>query len=1274
MLTQFGCLFFKVKNMISFQNRVINTFSFIRSTSMNHWKLKNYIFLCLLFFSAANLQAQPSINSFAPTSGSIGRTVIISGTNFSATASNNIVYFGSVRASVVTASSSSLSVVVPVGATFQPISVTTNNLTAYSSKPFIVTFPGGNIFSPNSFDPKVDFSTGSRPQFITFGDLDGDGKSDMIVANSTSNTISIFKNTSTVGSVSFTAKTDYPTGSNPVSLSVGDLDGDGKPDVAVVNSTSNTLSVFRNTGTPGTISLAVKVDYPTGNEPYGVAIGDLNNDGKPDIVVANYSSNTISAFKNIGAVGAISFAVKVDFTTGAGPNSVSIGDIDGDGKPDITVPNNNANTVSILRNVSSSGTITLASKVDFPTGAYPFDSKIGDFDDDGKLDVAVANGNVATISIFRNLSTTGNVSMASKMDFGAGSPSYSVFIDDLNGDGKPDIAAANSLSSSLSVLENRSTAGSLSLASKVDYPVGSSPYSVSCGDLDGDGKSDIAAANFISNTISVLRNKVTGPYISSFTPTLGGNGSTVIITGNNFAGTNAVSFGGTAAASFSVDSSTSITALVSTGASGSVSVTTPQGNASLAGFTFSNVPTITSFNPERGGTGTTVVIRGTNFIGAISVSFGGSAASSFVIDSANKITAVVGTVSTGTVPVSVTTPYGTASRAGFYTGPTITAFTPMSGAVGTTVTISGTHFSNVASANIVFFGAVKAQVTSASATSLSVIVPYGATFEPITVNTGNLIAYSEKPFIVTFAGGDAAFNANSFAPQVDSPSANSFGIVMSDLDMDGRPDIAAIDLVGNQLSVFKNTGSQGVISFAKKIDYATGAFPFSVCAGDLDGDGKPELVTVNNQSNSISVFYNTSTAGAISFTAKTDYTTYSSPDGIALQDLNGDGKPDIIVANSSPQSVSVFINTGTPGNLSFAPQAIFFTGSQSPNKIAISDLDGDGKPDVAIAGVANTVTLLRNTTSGGVISFALPINMVNESSGTIDISIGDLDGDGKPDIILANSTNNAVSVFRNISTPGTISFSPRIDFTTDPCGCSSSAYPNHIGIGDVNGDGKPDIVALLNNTSNSYLLFRNISTNGNIAFDSRVDYTNGSFNGDIVIGDLDGDGKPDLAFATGFLGVISVSRNKIGEGTLCANGNGYLTANLSGTVYQWQVNSGSGFININDNTNYQGTHTRVLLFNNIPSAWYNYQYRCVVDNVNDSAVTIRFVNKWTGSSSSAWENPANWSCGTVPDSNTDVVISSGTAILNSNTSVRSLTLNAGVSFTVASGYTLIITH
>ena len=275
----------------------------------------------------------PTITSFSPSSGLVGTSVTITGTNFNTTPANNVVIFGATKATVTAATSTQLTVTVPTGATYAPITVlnTVTGLLAYANSNFTPTFtPNKGDITTTDFSAKVDFTTGAGPYSVAIGDLDGDGKADLAVANYGSNTVSVFRNTGSSGTISYAAKVDFTTGSFPYSVAIGDLDGDGKADLAVANVSSATVSVFRNTGSSGTISYAAKVDFTTGTNPISVAIGDLDGDGKADLAVAE-GSTTVSVFRNTGSSGTISYAAKVDFTTGTNPRSVARGDLDGDG-------------------------------------------------------------------------------------------------------------------------------------------------------------------------------------------------------------------------------------------------------------------------------------------------------------------------------------------------------------------------------------------------------------------------------------------------------------------------------------------------------------------------------------------------------------------------------------------------------------------------------------------------------------------------------------------------------------------------------------------------------------------------------------------------------------------------------------------------------------------------------------------------------------------------------------------------------------------------------
>lgn len=605
----------------------------------------------------------PTITSFTPTSGPIGTTVTITGTNFSTTPANNIVYFGATRATVTAATSTQLTVTVPIGATYQPITVQVDGLTAYSNKPFVVTFAGGGSIDACSFEPRVNFATGTTPLSIYFGDLDGDGKADMVTGNQNANTISVFRNTSTSGTLdasSFAASITFSVGVQPYLIVIGDIDGDGKHDLMIPNETGGTVSVLRNTSTVGALdatSFAAKVDFVTGAGPHSVFLEDLDADGKPEMVSANFNSNTLSVLENTstpGVINASSFATKVDFGTGTNPQSVGITDVDGDGKPDLVVTNGNAgtNTLSVLRNTTSPGIINASSftaKVDFTTGFYPRSLAIGDIDGDDKPDLVIANFSSNSISVLRNTSTAGSItdgSFAASVNFTTGSGPHAVSISDLDGDGMNDIVVANGGSASVGAFKNQSTPGAFtaaSLAARIDFIAGFGPVNLALGDVDGDGKNDITVSNGGANTFSVFRNllgEISLPTVTSFTPSFGSAGTSVTINGTNFSTpfTNTVKFNGVSA-TITASTATSITVDVPAGVTTGLIEVTIGCNAinSSTNFVVCSPPSAPVAIHNSGCSGTSILLGATGGSPGLylwySVSTGGTAIPGAVNDS-----------------------------------------------------------------------------------------------------------------------------------------------------------------------------------------------------------------------------------------------------------------------------------------------------------------------------------------------------------------------------------------------------------------------------------------------------------------------------------------------------------------------------------------------------------------------------------------------------------------------------------------------------------------
>ena len=242
------------------------------------------------------------------------------------------------------------------------------------------------------------------------------------------------------------------------------------------------------------------------------------------------------------------------------------------------------------------------------------------------------------------------------------------------------------------------------------------------------------------------------PAITSFTPSSGPAGTSVMISGSALAGATAVAFNGVSAATFTVNSDIQITAVVAVGATtGPIAVTTPDGTAiSADAYTVLGgpLPTITSFSPQSGGVGASVTINGQNLSGATSVKFGGMTAAFTISGNGRRITAVV-PAGAATGPIAVTTAGGTATSASSFivvTPPVITGFAPGSGPAGSSVAINGT---NLAGATAVMFDGKIASFTVNGAGTITATVPKlkpGAV--AISVTTPGGTATAGTPFTV----------------------------------------------------------------------------------------------------------------------------------------------------------------------------------------------------------------------------------------------------------------------------------------------------------------------------------------------------------------------------------------------------------------------------------------------------------------------------------------------------------------------------------------------
>ena len=472
--------------------------------------------------------------------------------------------------------------------------------------------------------------------------------------------------------------------------------------------------------------------------------------------------------------------------------------------------------------------------------------------------------------------------------------------------------------------------------------------------------------------------------------------------------------------------------------------------------------------------------------------------------------------------------------------PQISGIDKTSGTVNETVTISGNGFGSVVSNLRVFFGAASAEIISASNLELKVKVPAGATSSSISVTNLNshLTAFSSEIFTLSYDGN--SFNTASLEGGYSFPTGGSDlnNLCVCDFNLDGLNDIATTDLADKKVSVFQNTTPNlNTVSFdALELDLG-GETRFVRCS-DLNGDGLPDLVfsASNNNSNKERIYTvrNLSTpGGAISFEDRdvlNPIPSYTIDGNIAsrieMRDIDGDGKPEIVAVDFSENGgVSVFRNTSTSGGaIKFAatpitPFTTFGITTTSLSSVAIEDLNGDGKPEV-LAGKdeSNGIFVFTNASTSGNINFS-SYTQVDAPGTTTNIKVGELDGDGKPDIVINTGTH--VGFLRNTTTEdGVISFASQVRFD------QTSSNREGLDLADMDGNGKLDVIYGSNSATQKIGVLLNNSTVGTFDFATKREVNTAETNISVRASDFNGDGKPDLAYTGIVTDVIYVLLNR----------------------------------------------------------------------------------------------------------------------------------------------------
>lgn len=346
-----------------------------------------------------------------------------------------------------------------------------------------------------SYAAAESYAIGKGSGAITLADLNGDGKPDLASLHSNTSTVTVLLNRA---GGRFATRATYDTAAHPWELEAADLNDDGKRDLLSANATSVSVLLNRGDGT-----FEARRDYPTGRSAY-FAIHDLNSDGKPDFLTVN-AANTVSVLLNAGDG---SFQARSDYATGRNPGPVSIADLNGDGAPDLVTASNKDNTVSVLLNRGGGG---FAPKRDFAiasAGLY-VTTEIADVNGDNRPDIVTENVNFGPNSSLRQSSLSlllndGNGGFGARRDLKlSGASDFQaldgIAIRDLDADGDPDLLAYPALGAAVDVVAVFLNRGDGTFAAKRSYDIthGGLPANLlDLVDLNGDHRLDLVSDNW----------------------------------------------------------------------------------------------------------------------------------------------------------------------------------------------------------------------------------------------------------------------------------------------------------------------------------------------------------------------------------------------------------------------------------------------------------------------------------------------------------------------------------------------------------------------------------------------------------------------------------------------------------------------------------------------------------------------------------------------------------------------------------------------------------
>ena len=781
----------------------------------------------------------------------------------------------------------------------------------------VVPLNGERLLAGPTYLTAPPYNTLIVPGATVAADFNHDGFADLAVLSSSGKVVLVYPGT---GSGTFNAPQFCPFSFAPGAMVAGQFDLYGDVGVMVTDPGDNAVVAVNYFGVG---SFLQGQTLPVGTRPAAIASADFNNDGEADIITANSGSNDVSVLLTLN--GPSDFRRAPDIGAGAFPDAVVTGDFNGDGNADFVVANRDANNIMFF---AGKGDGTFLAGAEIAAGSSPSVMITADLNRDGKPDIVVANASPGEMTI---LLGNGNGTFRNPIPLGGANGLTSIVAADLTGAGFPSLAVTTA--SGLLIFTGN---GDGTFSARVIYSQYAGAASVSAAPFGNDGRMELAVSMPATNSVSFIRNGVS---------------STASLT----VASSSITEGSTAVLNVSVNPP---------GATGQVDCfdgAAQVGGASVTG----GVATIT----------TTALYPGPHRISCrfVGVSGYGASTSTAVALTVNPVPAV-GLAAAVDLPIAaVNAPVNL--LAGDFNGDGIPDFVYERAGNGLIGQKSGPAGSWTEYNTMSFGGAspiaadfnddghldIAAQLIGAEislgngdGTFRDTSRGYGASNQYMRVSAADfnndgwidlILPNPDGSVDVANGNGDGTFQAVRNTPLSSAP----VGLAIGDFNEDGQADVVSVSRPSNSvtgnLDILLGRGD-GTFTVTKA---AIAGGPVGIASGDFDGDGHQDVAIVHsalrlNGTNLLSILHGN---GNGTFTPLSSYVLPAVPAQINVADMNGDGKPDLIVLFTSATPAFAVINGNGDGSFQ---SPVLFSSTRYPAGLAVVDTNNDGRLDVVTAG------------------------------------------------------------------------------------------------------------------------------------------------------------------------------------------------------------------------------------------------------------------------------------------------------------------------------------